>query len=75
MLFLAHYFDDRFDRLQSLLLAMRVGDVLYVGDAVRLSGLSETTCRTALEALERVGLMSRECDGRFVRLTLNALSH
>lgn len=75
MAFLAQQVDEGFDRLQSLLLAMRVGDVLYVGDAVRLSGLSEGTCRTALEALERVGLMSRECDGRFVRLTLNALNN
>lgn len=75
MPFLAQRVDEGFDRLQTLLLAMRVGDALYLGDAVRVSGLSETTCRTALEALARVGLMSRECDGRFVRLALNALNN
>jgi hypothetical protein len=72
---LVQHVDQGFDRLQALLLDLRAGDVLYVGDAVRVSGLSEGTCRTALEALARVGLLSRECDGRFVRLTLNALNN
>jgi hypothetical protein len=72
---LVQHVDQGFDRLQALLLDLRAGDVLYVGDAVRVSGLSEGTCRSALEALARVGLLSRECDGRFVRLTLNALNN
>ena len=56
MAFLVQHVDQGFDRLQALLLALRAGDVLYVGDAVRVSGLSEGTCRTALEALANEGI-------------------
>jgi hypothetical protein len=62
--------DDGYGRLQTILLEMRVGDTLDVGDAVRLSGLSEEVCRSALEALAHIGLMTRSADDRFVRLAL-----
>jgi|SoiMethySBSTD1v2_1073268.scaffolds.fasta_scaffold69154_3 hypothetical protein len=62
--------DDGFNRLQALLLEMRAGDSLNIGDAVRLSGLSEEVCRSALDALTHIGLMARDADGRFVRLAL-----
>lgn len=75
MPFLFRRADEGFDRLQDLLLAMRAGDVLHLGDAARVSGLSEDTCLTALEALEQVGLMSRETDGRFIRRTLETVTH
>ncbi len=73
MSFLSRKSDEGFDRLQTLLLNMRVGDALCVDEAVRASGLSEDTCRTALEALERVGLMNRDTDRRFVRRPLDLL--
>ena len=66
--------DESFDRFQTLLLEMRTGDVLVIGDAARLTGLSEDACRKALEALARVGLMSRETDGRFIRRSLDTLA-
>ena len=47
--------DDGFNRLQALLLDMRAGDTLRIGDAVRQSGLSEDVCRSALEALTQIG--------------------
>ncbi|MGE3507888.1 MAG: hypothetical protein AB7N65_03285 [Vicinamibacterales bacterium] len=71
MSFLSRNADKGFDRLQDMLLSMRVGDALCVDEAVRASGLSEETCRAALEALTRVGLMNRETDGRFIRCTLD----
>lgn len=71
MSFLSRNADEGFDRLQDMLLSMRVGDTLCVEDAVRTSGLSEEICRAALEALTRVGLMNRETDCRFVRCTLS----
>lgn len=71
--FLSRKADDGFDRLQTLLLNMRAGDALCIDDAARASGLSEDFCRTALEALERVGLMNRETERRFVRRTLDVL--
>lgn len=58
--------NDAFDRLQRLLLAMRAGDELETREAARLTGLTEPTCRTVLEGLARVGLMSREGTDRFV---------
>lgn len=57
--------------LQTLLLNMRAGDALCIDDAARESGLSEDLCRTALQALTRVGLMNQESDSRFVRCTLD----
>jgi DNA-binding IclR family transcriptional regulator len=66
--------NEGLDRLQRLLLAMRTGDDLRCQEAARLSGLSETTCRTVLESLTRAGLMSEESDGRFVRRSLDAVT-
>jgi hypothetical protein len=62
--------DDGFNRLQALLLDMRAGDTLRIGDAVRQSGLSEDVCRSALEALTQIGLMAKDADDRFIRLAL-----
>jgi hypothetical protein len=62
--------DDGFKRLQALLLDMRAGDTLRIGDAVRQSGLSEDVCRSALEALTQIGLMAKDADDRFIRLAL-----
>ncbi|MGE3177611.1 MAG: hypothetical protein AB7O32_09085 [Vicinamibacterales bacterium] len=73
MLFGGRDVDGGFERLQSLLLAMRAGDSLSLGEAVQASGLSESTCRDALRALTRVGLLSTEAEGRFTRLTLRPL--
>jgi DNA-binding IclR family transcriptional regulator len=61
--------NDAFDRLQRLLLAMRTGDELGPRDASRLTGLAEPTCRVVLEGLTRAGLMARENDDRFVRVS------
>jgi hypothetical protein len=70
MSFLKRNADEGFERLQAMLLAMRAGDAVRIGEAVAVSGLSEDMCRTALEALARIGLMTCERDGRFVRRTL-----
>ncbi|MGE0449880.1 MAG: hypothetical protein AB7Q29_09895 [Vicinamibacterales bacterium] len=64
--------NDAFDRLQRLLLAMRAGDELEPRDAARLTGLAEPMCRTVLEGLSRVGLMSQEGADRFVRRHLES---
>lgn len=74
MSFLSRKADEGFDRLQTLLLNMRAGDALCIDDAARASGLSQDICRTALEALARVGLMNRETDQRFVRRTLDVFA-
>jgi hypothetical protein len=65
--------NDAFDRLQRLLLAMRAGDELVPHEASRLTGLAEPTCRTVLEGLTKVGLMSREGNDRFVRRHLETV--
>jgi predicted transcriptional regulator len=65
MPFLKRNADEGFERLQALLLAMRAGDAVRIGEAAAVSGLSEDNCRKALEALARVGLMTCERDGRF----------
>ena len=70
MSFLKRNADEGFERLQTMLLAMRAGDAVRIGEAAEVSGLSEEICRRALEALARIGLMSCERDGRFVRRTL-----
>jgi DNA-binding IclR family transcriptional regulator len=62
-------FNDAFDRLQRLLLAMRTGDELGPRDAARLTGLAEPTCRTVLEKLTRAGLMAQAAEDRFVRVS------
>lgn len=64
--------NDAFDRLQRLLLAMRAGDELELRDASRLTGLAEPMCRSVLEGLTRVGLMSHEGSDRFVRRHLES---
>jgi hypothetical protein len=74
MSFLKRDGDEGFERLQAMLLAMRAGDAVAIGEAVAISGLSERICRRSLEALARVGLLSREGDGRFVRRTLGRVS-
>ncbi len=74
MSFLKRDGDEGFERLQAMLLAMRAGDAVAIGEAAAVSGLSERMCRRALEALTRVGLMSCERDGRFMRRTLGAVS-
>jgi len=62
-----------FDRVQELLLALRVGDELRASDAARMTGLSASTCRTVLEGLKRAGLMTHAGDDKFVRRTLDVL--
>jgi predicted transcriptional regulator len=74
MSFLKRNADEGFERLQTMLLAMRAGDAVRIREAAQVSGLSEEICRRALEALERIGLMSCEHDGRFVRRTLRAVA-
>jgi hypothetical protein len=70
MSFLKRDADEGFERLQAMLLAMRAGDGVRIAEAVAVSGLSEGVCRKALEALARIGLMTCEQDGRYVRQTL-----
>jgi DNA-binding IclR family transcriptional regulator len=70
MPFIKRRVDAGFDRLQELLLALRAGDTVRLTDITRTSGLSENTCRRALEALARVGLLAQETDDRFVRRAL-----
>jgi len=74
MSFLKRNADEGFERLQTMLLAMRAGDAVRIGEAVEVSGLSEENCRRALEALARIGLMSHEGDGRFIRRTLSVVA-
>jgi hypothetical protein len=62
---------EGFDRLQDMLLALRVGDELRVSEAARASGLSERVCLAMLEGLERAGLMTRAEPERFVRRRLD----
>src|ERR1041385_1896384 len=63
--------NDRFDRLQELLLRLNVGEHLRPDEAARESGLPEETCRAVLVGLERVGLMTLGENDRFVRCRLN----
>jgi hypothetical protein len=60
-----------FDRLQDMLLAMHAGDDVTPADAAQTTGLTEHVCLAVFEGLERVGLMTRGDDGRFVRKTLD----
>jgi DNA-binding IclR family transcriptional regulator len=61
-----------FDRLERLLLAMRVGDEMRAAEAAHLTGLPEATCRAMLLGLERAGLMTHRPDADlFVRQTLD----
>lgn len=63
--------DEAFDRLQNLLTRLSAGDRLSTAEAARQSGLNEDTCRTVLERLVHVGLMSCEGHDGFVRRHLN----
>lgn len=65
--------NEGFDRLERLLLSMRAGDDLTVGDAASATGLTTSVCEAVLERLTRVGLMSRAANDRFVRKTLDEL--
>ena len=62
---------EGFDRLQQLLLDLRVGDELHVSAAARATGLSEHVCLAMLEGLERAGLMTQADPNRFVRRHLD----
>jgi DNA-binding IclR family transcriptional regulator len=62
--------NDRFDRLQQLLLRMNAGEQVRPADAAQQTGLTEDTCRTILRSLERAGLMALANDDHFVRRTL-----
>jgi DNA-binding IclR family transcriptional regulator len=61
---------EGFDRLQRLLLDLRVGDELRVSEAATASGLSEHVCLAMLEGLERAGLMAQADSDRFIRRRL-----
>jgi hypothetical protein len=63
--------DEAFDRLERLLVSMRVGDELFVPDVVRLTGLSEEVCSKMLTGLTRAGLMSCKSERLFVRRPLD----
>jgi len=65
--------NEAFDRLQQLLLTLRVGDELRVADAAAATGLAEHLCRAVLEGLTRAGLMTQAGDDRFVRCALDVL--
>jgi DNA-binding IclR family transcriptional regulator len=62
---------EGFDRLQQLLLDLRVGDEIRVSDAAHASGLSEHVCLAMLEGLQRAGLMAQADTNRFVRRRLD----
>jgi hypothetical protein len=61
---------DGFDRLQDLLLDLKVGDEVRASEAAHASGLSERVCLAMLEGLERAGLMAKADADRFVRRRL-----
>lgn len=61
-----------FDRLERLLLAMRIGDEMRAAEAARLTGLPEATCRAMLVGLQRAGLMTHRDADLFVRQTSDA---
>jgi hypothetical protein len=62
---------EGFDRLQQMLLDLRVGDELRVSEAAHASGLSEHVCLAMLEGLERAGLMKQAHPNHFVRRRLD----
>ena len=64
---------EGFDRLQRLLVDLRVGDEIHVAEAARASGLSEHVCLAMLEGLERAGLMAQADTHRFVRRRLDVV--
>ena len=64
--------DDKFDRLEELLLRMNIGEQLRPDEAARQTGLSEETCREVLRGLERAGLMTLGHDDHYVRCKLDS---
>ncbi|MGE5243293.1 MAG: hypothetical protein ACM3SQ_03600 [Betaproteobacteria bacterium] len=66
--------NEGFDRLQRLLLAMRIGDELRAAEAAAVTGLSVEVCRTVFEGLVRVGLMAHQQGDAFVRRSLNLIA-
>jgi len=60
-----------FDRLQSILVTMHVGDNISPAGAAGETGLSEEVCRAVFTGLERAGLMTQEPSGHFIRCTLD----
>ena len=64
---------EGFDRLQELLLAMRVGDEMRASDAASATGLSAEVCRSVFDGLQRAGLMTYTGDDRFIRRTLDVV--
>jgi hypothetical protein len=62
---------EGFDRLQQLLVDLRVGDEIRVSEAAHASGLSEHVCLAMLEGLQRAGLMAQADTDRFVRRQLD----
>jgi hypothetical protein len=65
---------EGFDRLQQLLLGMRVGDEMRASEAARATGLSDEVCRSVFDGLRRAGLMTHAGDDRFVRRTLDVIA-
>jgi len=65
--------NEGFDRLQQLLLDLRVGDELRVSEAAQASGLSEHVCLAMFQGLERAGLMAQADADRFVRRRLELI--
>lgn len=63
--------DHGFDRLERLLLAMKVGDELCLVAVAKETGLSESVCRAVFQGLERVGLMAQQTGDRYVRRSLD----
>jgi hypothetical protein len=62
-----------FDRLQRILVTMRVGDNISTTGAAEQTGLSEDVCRAVLAGLERAGLMTQGPDDRFTRCRLDLM--
>jgi DNA-binding IclR family transcriptional regulator len=65
--------NEGFDRLQRLLLAMRIGEELRASDAADVTGLSREVCHAVLSGLERAGLMTHEDEDRFTRRSLDLI--
>jgi hypothetical protein len=65
---------DGFDRLQRILVSMRIGDEIHPASAAEETGLSEDVCRAVLSGLERAGLMAHESEDRFVRRPLDVMN-
>lgn len=60
-----------FDRLQTILVTMHVGDNISTAGAAEETGLSEEVCRAVFTGLERAGLLTKATGDRFTRCTLD----